>query len=121
MRPREASTLVGTAQFLDVREPYEYEAGHVEGSLHIPIGEVATRVSELDSEVPVVVVCQVGQRSALVTEWLRGQGFQADNLEGGLADWITEGFPLTAAESDSGEVIDGWARDLTGERLNPDP
>lgn len=121
MRPRDASVLIGRAQFLDVREPFEYDAGHVEGTLHIPIGEVKARVDELDSDVPVVVVCQVGQRSALVTEWLREQGFEADNLEGGLAQWATEGFPLTTAELSRGEIIDGWARDLTGERLNPDP
>jgi rhodanese-related sulfurtransferase len=121
MNPHEAKAELGDALFLDVREPYEWDSGHVEGSLHIPIGQLNERVDELDSARKVVVVCQVGQRSELVANWLSEQGFDAHNLEGGLVAWITEGLPLITSTDGGGEVIDGWARDLTGKRLNPDP
>ena len=70
MKPDEAKALLGKALFLDVREPYEWDAGHVEGSLHIPISEITDRMNELDTSRQIVVVCQVGQRSELVAEWL---------------------------------------------------
>ena len=58
-------------QFVDVRQTHEFEAGHVEGALHMTLQEVPTRYEELDRRRPVVVTCQVGQRSALAAEWLR--------------------------------------------------
>lgn len=119
MTPDEAKRLLRSATFLDVREPYEWEAGHVEGAVHIPIGQITARADELDRDRDIVVVCQIGQRSALVTEWLNKHGFRASNLEGGLTAWTAEGLPLVT-DDDGGTVIDGWARDLTGERLSPD-
>lgn len=104
--------------YLDVREPYEWEAGHIEGSLHIPIRDIQSRFEELDKEVPIVVVCQVGQRSALVSEFLATKGYDAQNLEGGLDAWASRGYPLVGGEAPLGNVIDGWARDLHGNRLD---
>lgn len=103
--------------FLDVREPYEWEAGHVEGSVHIPIGQIQRRLDELERDRPIVVVCQIGQRSALVADFLRSQGYDAHNLEGGLERWSIEGLPLTSGRR-AGGVVDGWARDLQGRRLD---
>lgn len=94
MTPHQAKSLIGSVPFLDVREPFEWDAGHIEGSTHIPMGEVTSRVQELDAGQPIVVVCHVGQRSALVAEWLGGHGFEAHNLEGGLAAWQAAGLPL---------------------------
>ena len=119
MEPAEANELLGRAVFLDVREPYEWEAGHVEGAVHIPIGQITLRVAELDPRDHVVVVCQVGQRSALVTDWLNDRGFKAQNLEGGLAAWSAQGLPLVS-EAQEGRLVDGWAGDVSGERLDPD-
>jgi rhodanese-related sulfurtransferase len=119
MTPQEAVATEGYV-FLDVREPYEWEAGHVEGSVHIPIGEVQRRFEELDRDRPLVVVCQVGQRSALVADFLAAQGYEAHNLLGGLQQWAAEGLPLTAG-ADPGDVVDGWARDISGHRLDGGP
>jgi rhodanese-related sulfurtransferase len=116
VKPAEAQALSGRAVFVDVREPYEYEAGHVRGSLHVPIGQIAARWEEIPRDRDVVVVCQVGQRSALVTDFLRERGIAAHNLEGGLEAWVAGGFELTGA---SGQVAEGWARDLSGWRLQP--
>jgi rhodanese-related sulfurtransferase len=119
MEPSQAKDLLGRAVFLDVREPYEWEAGHVEGAVHIPIGQITLRVAELEPRDDIVVVCQIGQRSALVTDWLNERGYKAQNLEGGLAAWSAHGLPLVSG-ADEGQLMDGWGRDLTGERLDPD-
>ena len=96
MNAADAHALVGEATFLDVREPFEYEDGHVEGSLHVPIGQIGARWEELPRDGRYVVVCHVGQRSALVADFLRRQGFDAHNLEGGLEEWAAEGFDLVS-------------------------
>lgn len=94
MTPADARSLLGGATFLDVREPFEWDAGHVEGSMHIPMGDVERRWEEVPRDGRVVVVCHVGQRSALVTSFLRQQGLDAHNLEGGLEAWAAHGFEL---------------------------
>ena len=104
--------------FVDVREQYEWDGGHIEGSLHIPIGALQARFEELGTERPIVTVCQVGQRSDLAAEFLRRHGRDAHNLEGGLAEWSARGLPLVGAE-ETPEVVDGWARDLEGRLLDP--
>jgi rhodanese-related sulfurtransferase len=115
MQPIQAKDLLNKAVFLDVREPFEFEAGHIEGSVHIPIGQIAQRIEEVPSDESIVVVCQIGQRSALVADFLTQRGLDAQNLEGGLEAWTAQGLPL-----EGGAVVEGWARDLSGERLNPD-
>jgi rhodanese-related sulfurtransferase len=75
------------AFILDVREPDEWAAGHVEGSLHIPMGQVPDRAAEVPLDRRVVVVCRSGGRSARVTGYLRQQGCDAVNLDGGLTAW----------------------------------
>lgn len=105
------------ALFLDVREPYEWDAGHITGSLHIPIGQIQSRYDELDADRDIIVVCQVGQRSELVANWLIANGYRAHNLTGGLTSWTAAGLPLESTES-RGAVVDGWARDLEGRRLD---
>jgi rhodanese-related sulfurtransferase len=116
MTPQEAAAAQGHL-FLDVRERYEWDGGHIEDSLHIPIGQIQRRFGELSRDHPIVVVCQVGQRSALVADFLTAQGFDAHNLEGGLQQWAAEGLSLTSAEQQGG-VVDGWARYLGGRHLD---
>ena len=119
MHPSQAKDLLNQAVFLDVREPEEYEAGHIERSTHIPIGQIAQRVEEVPTDRSIVVVCQIGQRSALVADFLTQRGLDAQNLEGGLEAWMAEGLPLRSGTEGS-RVVDGWARDLSGKRLYPD-
>lgn len=89
---------------LDVREPAEWRAGHIPGSVHIPMGQVTARTNELDADRPVAVVCRSGQRSARVTAFLAQQGYDASNLEGGLQAWLRAGLPLTADDGGEGTV-----------------
>ena len=115
MTPEEAAAATESL-LLDVRERYEWDAGHIERSVHIPIGQIQRRFEELERDRPIIVICQVGQRSALVADFLMAQGYDAQNLEGGLQKWSARGLPL-----DEDDVVDGWARDMDGRRLDGTP
>jgi len=82
-------------QLVDVRQRDEWEAGHIEGAVHIPDVELAERVDELDRSRPVITLCRAGTRADEAAEWLRGQGFDAQSLEGGLVVWKWAGLALT--------------------------
>lgn len=112
---------MGTAAFVDVRDPYEFEARHVAGAINVPIGRFKAHVDGLPRHVEVVVTCQIGQRSGLAVRYLRERGFDAHNLDGGLEAWIAAGCPLEASGMEGGRVVDGWARDLDGNRFTPAP
>jgi hydroxyacylglutathione hydrolase len=77
---------------LDVREPGEVEAGAMEGSVRIPLGQLAARTAELDREKLVVVHCKGGYRSSIATSILRRAGFRdIANLTGGFDAWSALG------------------------------
>lgn len=77
---------------LDVREPDEYEFCHIEGSLHIPMSEIALRAEELPDKQTIVIVCHHGMRSLQVAMYLQQlDRFQRIvNLRGGVDAWATE-------------------------------
>jgi rhodanese-related sulfurtransferase len=95
MNPHEVKALVGRAVIVDVREPYEFAGGHIEGSIPIPMTQIPERWEEIPAEGEVVVVCHLGQRSSVVVDFLRPRGIQARNLEGGLEEWVRQGLELT--------------------------
>lgn len=72
---------------LDVREDWEMSVASVEGVVHIPMGQVEARLSELDRNKEVVVLCRSGRRSLEVAKFLQLNGFQASNLSGGILAW----------------------------------
>ncbi len=74
---------------LDVRESWEYQVANLGGHL-IPQGELSKRLSELDPARPIVVQCKSGGRSQSAAELLQKQGFQVENLAGGILGWIKE-------------------------------
>lgn len=79
---------------LDVREQHEWDAGHIEGARHVPLGDVPARVGELDPTVRTLVVCHVGGRSARAGAWLAQQGYDVVNLAGGMDAWQGAGRPV---------------------------
>ncbi|UGY92615.1 rhodanese-like domain-containing protein [Streptomyces gobiensis] len=82
---------------LDVREDDEWAAGHAEGALHVPMSGFVARLGEVTEQAGdqrIFVVCRVGGRSAQVTQYLVGQGFDAVNVEGGMQAWEAAGRPL---------------------------
>jgi rhodanese-related sulfurtransferase len=92
-------------QIVDCREPYEWEAGRIEGALHAPLNAILSGpVDGLDPGKPVVVVCRSGNRSELATLMLQARGFDAHNLEGGMEDWAREGLPFSTPEGAPGRV-----------------
>jgi len=83
-------------QVVDVREPLEYAINRIQGARLIPLGDLPARLAELDATRDVAVYCRVGTRSARATELLRGAGFRAWNLAGGIRDWIDRVDPSLA-------------------------
>ncbi|WP_400160094.1 rhodanese-like domain-containing protein [Arthrobacter sp. BPSS-3] len=82
------------AQIVDVREADEVAAGMVAGARHIPLGELQSRVAELDKSRPVVAVCRSGRRSAAAADQLAAAGFTAYTMTGGMLDWSANGLPV---------------------------
>jgi len=84
----------GGAVVFDVRNPDEYDAGHVRPASLVPLPEVPSRVEEFPTDVEVLVVCRSGARSAQAVEFLRTQGVNAINVTGGTMAWIQAGHPV---------------------------
>ena len=104
MNPRQAADLLGEgggAQLVDVREPYEHEAGRIAGSLHIELQRLPDEAATLDRERPVLFYCRSGSRSALAADAFAAAGYDARNLDGGLEAWVAAGLPI---EPDGGHV-----------------
>ena len=93
----------GAIQLVDVREPYEREAGRVGGSRHVPLAELTAAAPTIDPAVPVVFVCRVGSRSAMAAWSFARAGFDAHNLDCGMVAWEADGLPL---EPPGGVVAD---------------
>ncbi|NTV12707.1 MAG: sulfurtransferase [Desulfobulbaceae bacterium] len=96
-------------QLLDVRQPAEYEQGHISGARLLPLKELPARLAELTPDKPVLAYCAVGGRSRAAAQYLSGQGFaQVYNLSGGIKAWQgrqavgpeLQGLELLAPESD---------------------
>lgn len=81
-------------QVIDVREPYEHEAGRLAQTRHIPLTELTGQAPTIARERPVVFYCRVGSRSTMAAQAFRGAGFEAYSLTGGLVRWTQEGRPL---------------------------
>lgn len=89
------------SKVLDVREDYEWEAGHIGGAAHIPLDQLMARYGEIDPDEEVVVVCRSGGRSQRATEWLNGNGFEAVNLTGGMGAWMDANLPMVSENGDA--------------------
>jgi rhodanese-related sulfurtransferase len=76
---------------VDVREPWEFAYCRIDGSLSIPLGELARRRDELPRGRPLVLVCHHGQRSQHAAMLLVGVGYeQVHNLQGGVEAWAVD-------------------------------
>jgi adenylyltransferase/sulfurtransferase len=78
-------------RLVDVREPHELEISQLQGASLIPLGQMAARLSELDSAEEIVLFCKAGTRSARALELLLSAGFRkVKNLKGGINAWARE-------------------------------
>ena len=83
-----AAELAEGATLLDVREPVELDYCKIQGSIHIPMGQVPHRLSELPKTGALFVLCHHGMRSGQVTAFLRQKEFNnAVNVAGGIEAW----------------------------------
>jgi rhodanese-related sulfurtransferase len=93
------------AILLDVREDDEWQAGHAELALHIPMSVLAQQVDRLPGDRTIVCVCHVGARSGAVALALNRAGWHALNLEGGMEAWLAAGLPVVDAAGQPGMII----------------
>jgi adenylyltransferase/sulfurtransferase len=79
-------------QVIDVREQKEFDIARIPNSTLIPLGQVVSRLSEIDADRETVVHCKMGGRSAKAIEALRAAGFTGNliNLKGGITAWSNE-------------------------------
>ena len=79
-------------QIVDVREPVEVAIATIPNALHIPLGQITSRMSEIDPSRETVVHCKGGGRSARAIEALRHSGFTGNlkNLKGGIIAWSND-------------------------------
>jgi rhodanese-related sulfurtransferase len=100
LAPKRVAELLGDgeAQLVDVREPYEHEAGRIAGGTHIELDRLPAEADSLDRERPLVFYCRSGSRSALAAQAFAAAGFEAHNLDGGLQEWVKDGLPIEPAD-----------------------
>jgi len=89
---------------IDVREPVEWQHGHIEGATHIPLHDLPGRVSDVP-EGQTIVVCKVGARSAQAVLYLGRLGHDVVNLGGGLVEWEAAGRPLVSETAQAPQII----------------
>ena len=96
LHPAQVVARADELQLLDVREPAEWAAGHVDWAVHVPMGQLHAQQDELAQDRTIAVVCRSGNRSAAVAEALRRAGYDAVNVLGGMHAWAAEGLPFVA-------------------------
>ncbi|AUY50725.1 rhodanese-like domain-containing protein [Streptomyces sp. CB01881] len=100
----DAASVPADAALLDVREQDEWDAGHVDGALHIPMGQLVARIGELPDE-KLYVLCRVGGRSAQVVQYLVQNGRDAVNVDGGMYAWEGAGRPMVSGGGQDAYVL----------------
>jgi rhodanese-related sulfurtransferase len=92
--PRETKELLARdpkVLFVDVREQWEYDTAHIDGSVLIPLGQIPGNLQRIESSEQIVIFCHHGMRSLDAVAWLRSQGVEgARSMAGGIDRWSTE-------------------------------
>jgi rhodanese-related sulfurtransferase len=97
----ERRLTAGEIQVVDVREPYEWEAGRMPGDVrHIPLGELTGQAPTIDRDTPVVFSCHSGARSLMAAQAFRAAGYDAYSMAGGLLAWDAAGLPVDGTVAD---------------------
>ncbi len=97
--------LGSDAVILDVREDYEWEAGHVDGAVHIPLDQLPARLEELDPDTDLNVICRTGGRSFRATTWLNENGYSAFNVVGGMGAWFEADKKMVSTTGEAPRVL----------------
>lgn len=97
IKPQDAlpKTQAAYAQFIDVRTPEEYAAGHAARSVNIPLNELPSKLERIEKNEPVYVICESGRRSKEASDILVKNGFNwVFTVTGGTAAWRAENLPI---------------------------
>ena len=96
-RPQQvpAAEVPADALLVDVREPDEWTAGHAPGAVHIPLGQLGARYTEIPQGGRVYVICRAGSRSNQAAHALAGAGWNVVNVSDGMNGWAAAGRPMT--------------------------
>jgi len=106
LKPTEAVQLINRAEplVLDVREDSEFGKGHIGDARHIPVGELESRIAELDDarDQDILIYCRSGQRSARAASILKRHGFsRLHKVNGGIMAWQSANLPVSRERVDS--------------------
>ena len=93
----------GEIDLIDVREPYEWDAGRIPRARHIELERLASRAETVPQDRKVVFMCRLGIRSAMAMQAFRASGWDAYHLAGGIQAWADSGLPL---EPENGYVAE---------------
>jgi rhodanese-related sulfurtransferase len=93
----------GEVELIDVREPYEWDAGRIPAARHIELERLASAAEALPRDRRLVFHCRVGARSGMATEAFRAAGYDAWNMSGGIQAWVDRGLPI---EPEDGRVAE---------------
>ena len=85
------NAIAGGGFVVDVREDWEFQAGHVPNAKHIPLNTIPDRLAEIPKDQPVWVICQAGGRSMTAANYLEAQGYDVVSVAGGTGSWIQSG------------------------------
>jgi rhodanese-related sulfurtransferase len=109
INPQRAASLIdsGQAELIDVRRPYEWEAGRIEGARHIELNGLTREAESIPRDRTVVFYCRSGSRSALAAAAFKQAGWDARNLAGGLQAWVEQGMPLDPPDGEVAESRPG--------------
>jgi rhodanese-related sulfurtransferase len=96
-RPQQVSAAEVPTDVLlvDVREPDEWTAGHAPGAMHIPLGQLGARYTEIPQDGRVYLICRAGSRSNQAALALAGAGWDVVNVSDGMTGWAAAGRPMT--------------------------
>ncbi len=99
--PAQAAEGLGARELVlvDVRQPDELAGGRVRGAVNIPLGQLGSRLPELDAERRVAFLCHTGARSTRATSIALKAGYDAVNVRGGVIAWTGAGLPLSRSAS----------------------
>jgi rhodanese-related sulfurtransferase len=98
------SAFDGSVILLDVRENDEWQRGHAPGAQHIPMGQVPSRINEIDPDAKLFVVCHLGGRSQRVAQYLARNGYTPVNVSGGMQAWAAAGRPVVTDDGATGVI-----------------
>ena len=101
----DVNEIPADAAILDVREDDEWQAGHAPGAVHVPLGDVPSRLADLpETDEPLPVICRSGGRSLKATAFLAQSGFDPINVLGGMGAWADADKPMVSETDDTPSV-----------------